>query len=89
MEADWKDYLATAEKALQQLDHDQTATVAKILALQVGSYRIRYGNDELEVMGSFVGIDELDDKAKEVFVSGMESLLAVVRQIEMSGTEKH
>ena len=89
MEADWKDYLASAEHALQQLDQDQTATVAKMMALQVGAYRLKYGDSELEAFESFINVDSLSERGQNIFVSGMESLLAVVRQIEMADTSKH
>ena len=82
-------HLISAEYALENLTQDQIGTVAKMLALQVGSYRKEYGDHELDKLEKFVSMTELDDEAKEIFVMGMEALLAVVRQIEISGAEKH
>ena len=60
-----------------------------MLALQVGSYRKEYGDQELEKLEVFVNVDSLDAEAKEIFVLGMQALLAVARQIEMTGAERH
>jgi hypothetical protein len=79
----------SAEYALVNLTTDQVKTVARMLALQLGSYRKAHGDHELEKLEAFVNVDELDSEAKEIFVLGMEELLSVVRQIEMSGAERH
>ncbi|MDH3609626.1 MAG: hypothetical protein OEQ24_10350 [Gammaproteobacteria bacterium] len=89
MVEEWKQHLISAEYALDNLTQDQVSTVAKMLALQIGSYRKVHGDHELERLEGFISVDELDEEAKEIFVLGMEALLAVVRQIEMSGAEKH
>ncbi len=89
MDGDWKDYLATAENALQKLDQDQTGTVAKLIALQLGAYRLKYGDAELEGFEEHIGVSELSEKGQRVFVKGMESLLSVVKEIDMSGAKKH
>jgi len=89
MSEEWKQHLISAEYALEKLSTDHVATVAKMLALQVGSYRKAHGDHELEMLEAFISVDSLDEEAKEIFVLGMESLLAVVRQVEMSGAEKH
>lgn len=89
MTEEWKQHLISAEHALENLSNDQVATVAKMLSLQVGSYRKVHGDHELEKLEAFISVDQLDTEAKEIFVLGMEALLAVVRQIEMSGAERH
>ena len=65
---------------------DREATVAKILALQVGSYIKSHGYEKLE---QFISVDTLDYEGKEIFIAGMQALLEVVRTVEMSGAEKH
>jgi hypothetical protein len=89
MAEDWRQHLISAEYALDNLTHDQVSTVAKMMALQVGSYIKSHGVDELEALENFVNATELDEEAKEIFVLGMQALLEVVRQIEMSGAERH
>ena len=89
MTEDWKQHLISAEYALENLITDQVTTIAKMLALQVGSYRKEYGDQELEKLEAFVNVDSLDAEAKEIFVLGMQALLAVARQIEMTGAERH
>ena len=86
---DWKNYLASAEAALQKLDQDQTATIAKMMALQLGAYRLKYGDGELESFDEFVNVDELSDTGQQIFIKGMESLLSVVREIEISDSVTH
>jgi len=89
MTEDWKQHSISAEYALENLTTDQVSTVAKMLALQVGSYIKSHGYESAEKLEQFISVDSLDDEAKEIFVLGMEALLAVVRQVEMSGAEKH
>ncbi len=89
MTEEWKQHLISAEYALEALTSDQVATVAKMLALQVGSYRKVFGDQELERLQAFINVTELDDEAKAIFILGMEALLAVVRQIETTGADIH
>ncbi len=89
MTEEWQQHLHSAEYALENLSHEQVSTVAKMLALEVGSYRRKYGDSELEEAEQFINVSEMTDDMKEIFVKGMEALLAVVRQIEMSGAERH
>ena len=45
----WKNYLLTAETKLNELTTEQVATCAKIIALELGSYRVKFG-DSVEVV---------------------------------------
>ena len=85
----WKQHLISADVALENLTLDQVCTTAKMLALQVGNYRKVFGDQELEKLQTIIDVTELDDEAKEIFVLGMEALLAVVRQVEKTGAELH
>ena len=89
MTDDWKNYLATAELALQKLNHDQTATVAKLLGLQLGAYRLRYGDEELEGFEEHIGVDDLSEKGRLVIIKGMESLMSLIGEIDIGSAEKH
>ena len=80
----WQNYLLTAETKLNELTTDQVATCAKIIALELGSYRVKFGDSELESFDKYASVDELDDEGKEIFKSGMEALLAVIKQVEMT-----
>ncbi|NNC68601.1 MAG: hypothetical protein HKN83_11275 [Gammaproteobacteria bacterium] len=86
---DWKNYLATAELASQKLNHDQIATVAKLLGLQIGAYRLRYGDEELEGFEEHIGVDDLSEKGQLVFIKGMESLMSLIGEIDIDSAEKH
>ncbi len=79
----WQNYLLTAETKLNELTIDQIATCAKIIALELGSYRVKFGDSELESFDKYVSVDQLDDEGQEIFKSGMEALLAVIRQVEI------
>jgi len=46
----WKNYLLTAETKLNELTIDQIATCAKIIALELGSYRIEFGDSKVAVI---------------------------------------
>ncbi len=89
MTEEWKQHLISAEYALENLTHDQVSSVAKMLALEVGGYRKAHGDTVREQAEQFITVTEMSDEMKETFTLGMEALLAVVRQIEMSGAEKH
>ena len=41
-----------------------------------------------ESFDKYVSVDELDDEGQEIFKSGMEALLAVIRQVEMTDASK-
>ena len=84
----WQNYLLTAETKLNELTIDQIATCAKIIALELGSYRVKFGDSELESFDKYVSVDQLDDEGQEIFKSGMEALLAVIRQVELTDANK-
>ena len=84
----WQNYLLTAETKLNELTTDQVATCAKIIALELGSYRVKLGDSELESFDKYVSVDELDEEGQETFKSGMEALLAVIKQVEMTKVDK-
>jgi len=44
MAEDWKQHQISADNALENLTLDQASTVAKMLALQIGSYRKIHGD---------------------------------------------
>ena len=84
----WKNYLLTAESKLNELTTDQIATCAKIIALELGSYRVKFGDEEIESLEGYITVDSLDEKGQEIFKAGMEALLAVIRQVELTEAEK-
>lgn len=89
MTDEYRQHLISAEYALENLTPDQVSTVAKMLALQVGSYIKSHGYEDAEKLEKFISVDSLDDEAKEIFVLGMQALLETVRNVEMSGAERH
>ena len=84
----WQNYLLTAETKLSELTTDQVATCAKIIALELGSYRIKFGDSGMESLEDYIIIDQLDKKGQEIFKAGMEALLAVIKQVEMTEESK-
>lgn len=78
----WQQYLYTAEDKLNELTTDQVATTAKILALQVGKYRLEFGDFAEEVYQEFLELEEMTEEAKEIFKMGMEVMLSVIKQVE-------
>lgn len=60
-----------------------------MMALQLGAYRLKYGDGQLETFNEFVDNQSISDYGQHVFVKGMESLLSVVAEIELSQAEKH
>jgi len=83
----WQNYLLTAENKLNELTTDQVATCAKIIAVELGSYIVKYGDSGMESLEDYITVDQLDEKGQEIFNAGMEALLAVIKQVEI--TEEH
>lgn len=44
----WQKYLLAAETKPNELTVDQVATCAKIIALELGSYRVKFGDSGME-----------------------------------------
>ena len=84
----WQQYLITAESKLDELTTDQIATCAKILALQLGKYRVEYGDLPEKVYQQFVEFEKITEETKKIFKMGMEAMLAVIKQVEMTEASK-
>ena len=84
----WQNYLLTAETKLNELTADQVATCAKMLALELGKYRLEYGDFPVEVFQQFVELEEMTEETKKIFKMGMEAMLAVIRQVEIAEGDK-
>ena len=84
----WRQYLFTAENKLNELTTDQIATTAKILALQLGKYRLEFGDFAEEVYQEFIESEEMTEETKEIFKMGMEVMLSVIKQVETADENK-
>ncbi len=84
----WQQYLFTAETKLNELTTDQIATCAKMLALELGKYRLEYGDFPEEVLQQFVDLEEMTEETKKIFKMGMEAMLAVIKQVEIAEGDK-
>ena len=84
----WRQYLFTAEDKLNELTTDQIATTAKILALQLGKYRLEFGDFAEEVYQEFIELEEMTEETKEIFKMGMEVMLSVIKQVETANESK-
>ena len=84
----WQNYLLTAETMLDELTTEQIATCAKVIALELGSYIVKYGDSGMESLEDYITVDQLDEKGQEIFKAGMEALLAVIKQVEMTKENK-
>ena len=84
----WRQYLFTAEDKLNELTTDQIATTAKILALQLGKYRLEFGDFAEEVYQEFIELEVMTEETKEIFKMGMEVMLSVIKQVEAADENK-
>ena len=84
----WQQYLITAESKLDELTTDQIATCAKILALQLGKYRLEYGDFPEEVNLQFFELEKMTGETKKIFKMGMEAVLAVIVHVEIAEADK-
>ncbi len=60
----WEQYLYAAETKLNELTPDQISTCAKMLALELGKYRLEYGDFPEEVFQQFVEVEEMTEETK-------------------------
>ena len=59
-----------------------------MLALELGKYRLEYGDFPEEVFQQFVELEEMTEETKKIFKMGMEAMLAVIRQVEIAEGNK-
>ncbi len=89
----WQKYLFTAKTKLNKLTTDQVATCAKMLALELGKYRLEYGDFPEEVFQQFVKLEEMTEETKKIFKMGSEVMLDGIQQMVIAegdkGIKKH
>ena len=59
-----------------------------MLALELGKYRLEYGDFPEEVFQQFLELDEMTEETKKIFQMGMEAMLAVIRKVEIVEEDK-
>ncbi|WON75330.1 hypothetical protein [Nitrosospira sp. Is2] len=81
-------YMALVEKLIQLADKEELAECARILAINLAHYQIKYGELPL---GDGMFMDEqveLSDQQRELVVQGMETLVGVLGSVLQGLDEK-
>jgi hypothetical protein len=72
---EFKSYYALADKLMQAMTPEQLADCLRILALQVGDYRLRLGEIPGQDLLGLLGITEISDHQARILREGMEVLV--------------
>jgi hypothetical protein len=75
-------YLVLVDRLVQTADKGELAECARLLAMNVAHYEIKYGEMPLQdrLVMTYAG-DELNDQQNELVIKGMETLVGVLGRV--------
>ncbi len=83
-------YNKLADMLIAQASKDQIAECARLLALNVAHYQMKYGNLPLEETLAMIDADEPNDDQAKLLAHGMENLVGVLGTVcSALGKAKH
>lgn len=71
-------YIKLADTLIEQASKDQVAECARLLALNLAHYKMKYGELPLDETLAMIDADEPNDEQIVMLVSGMENLVGVL-----------
>ena len=71
-------YMALVDKLVQFADKEELAECARLLAMNVAHYEMKYGELPLQDRLAMTYADELSDQHSELVTKGMETLVGVL-----------
>jgi hypothetical protein len=74
-------YAVAADELIAKASKDELAEVAKLLALNIGWYRQRYGDVPQEELLAMVRAETLGDDGKRLLLNGMENLVSALVEV--------
>jgi hypothetical protein len=75
---DLKRYIELVDKLVQLADKEELAECARLLAMNVAHYEIKYGDLPLQDRLAMTYADELNDQQAELVTKGMETLVGML-----------
>jgi hypothetical protein len=74
-------YLKVSDALLDQASKAETAEVARVLALHVGHYRIRYGDVPISESLELLATEKITDEMAATLASGFGALVEVLKAL--------
>ena len=72
------DWLKLADQLIESTTKDQLAGTARLLAMNLAHYQIRFGEIPLENFAQLMETQEIDSRTARLVATGMESLVGVL-----------
>lgn len=83
-------YYSLADQLIEKASKHDVAETAKLLALNLAHYKIKYGELPLDETLAMIDIDKPNAEQTQMLVNGMEDFIGVLGNIVMGlGQEKH
>lgn len=78
---DFANYTRLGDTLLERASKDQLANVARLLALNIGYYRQRYGDVPQEELLGMVRADSITEDARGLLLHGMQNLVSALAEV--------
>ena len=84
----FRQYSKLADMLIEASSKEEVAEAARLLALNVAHYQMKYGPLPLDEKLAMLGIEHPNDEQLIMLTSGMESLVGVLGMIRIGGIEQ-
>ena len=74
-------YMALVDKLVQLADKEELAECARLLAMNVAHYEMKYGDMPLQDRLAMTYANELSDQQTELVTNGMETLVGILGSV--------
>lgn len=85
---DLQKYMELADKLVHLADKEELAECARLLAMNVAHYEMKYGELPLQDRLAMTYVDELNDQQAELVTKGMETMVGVLGNVIQGLDEK-
>ena len=75
------DYSHLADALIEEATKEQLADVARLLALNIGYYREKYGDVPREELLGLIRAENLDEKTERLLLHRMQNLVSALAQV--------
>ena len=77
-DTDFSTWLRLADHVLEAATKDQLAETARLLALNLAHYQLKYGDLPLENVEELLRTEEIDEETARLISTGMENLVGLL-----------
>lgn len=86
----FQQYYKLADRLIEKVSKDDLAETARLLALNIAHYQMRYGALPLEETLAMIGMDKPNEEQTELLTNGMEIFVGVLGNVVSGvGQERH